>query len=195
MHEPSSTLDPNANWLQQAWVRFDRVSEIFIAAFIALSLLAGATFLLSYVRLAPAWPAFASVAFFLWCATTEMWFLFSTWHVVSNGYEPYFVAVALRQPTLPVVLRPLIALWWGYQSLLALVWGMCAGIAAQQLPLIAGIALALITIALSRATFGFALLAMSAFTKEPVRIMRLWSWRDWWAVASGIIVALAKLCA
>jgi hypothetical protein len=66
---------------------------------------------LSAIWTAPAWQIIAGLLIFFWSITTELWFLIAMWHVVANRRKPYPVGIALGQPRLPALLRPIAALW------------------------------------------------------------------------------------
>jgi hypothetical protein len=92
-------------------------------------------------------------------------------------------------------LRPLAAIWWGYHSLLVLVWGIVLSVFERQMPVTAVCLVALLVIVLGRSTFGYLLLAVTAFTKKQALLYRLWEWRGRWGLAHGALVAAARLVA
>ena len=130
--------------------------------------------------------------FFLWCLVTEIWFLNTTWHVVLNGYRPYPVEIALRQPRLPALLRPISTLWWSYHFLMALAWGIALCVYERQMPIAVVGIVAVATSILSYLCFGYLLLAVTALTKKETVIRRLWGWRGRWAAAHGVMVLAIK---
>jgi hypothetical protein len=175
--------------------RMDAFMGAMIGSLMAVAIVMGATLLLGEASFAPAWQGIAAGLFFLWCVVAEGWFLLTTWHVVLNKYVPYAVAIALFQPRMPVLLRPIAALWWGYQSPLALVWGIVLCVFERAMPTAVACLVAIVTAAFSSVTFGYLLLAVTAFTKEPATIVRIWNWRGRWALAHGVIAFAAKLVA
>ena len=174
------------------WQNFESAVGPLIQAFIAAGIIIGSILFLVESSTGPMWIIADAIVVFIWCVTTEGWLLYSTWHVISKGISPYPIAIALRTPKLPLFVRPFVAIWWGYQSLLALCWAIGAVIASRQMSFLATCVLTLLTYAFAHATFGFALLAVSVFTKGSA-LQKLWTWHDRWALIHALTVIVAHV--
>jgi hypothetical protein len=196
---PVFVQKPNSSSWAEVGNRVEAFAGAFIGSFIAVLLGVGTAQFLNAVWEGPIWQTIAAGLLFGWCLVTEFWFLCTTWDVVLHEPAPCAVAIALRQPTLPVPVRPVMAIWWGFHSLLALTFGisiiMIGFLFGPQMPIGVVLLLGLITSAFAGVTFDYVLLAVTAFTREPAFVQKLWCWRGRWALAHGIVVLAAQVVA
>jgi hypothetical protein len=180
------------------WIEFraqlDGIISAVVGSIAAIGIVTGSVFLFQSAWAGPGWQRSLAALFFLWCLITEFWFLFGTWRAIGNGEEPWAVVVAVQQPRLWPLLRPVASLWWVYHFSLALVWGILLSVAGQ-IPLAVKPLVVLVVTALSYLTFVYVLLAATAFTRNTNVIGRVWNWRGRWALVHGALVLLAEVVA
>jgi hypothetical protein len=138
------------------------------------------------------WLIALGVTFFAWCLVTEVWVGITLWSRFLTHQHPFAVAVAMRQPLMPVLVRPLSSLWWFFHFAQVLVWGIVLTIAEKDMPFIGTLAVAGATTALSYPAFVYLMLAITAWTKDQQQVARIWRWRGPWAIAHGMIVVGAR---
>jgi hypothetical protein len=174
--------------------KIDAVVGAVIGTIIAMNILFGSGFLLfESVRSYPTWQKGLCAVFFVWCVITEMWFILMTWGVIMKQEAPAALAVAMRQPLLPGVLRPIASLWWFFQFMMGLVWGIVLSVAEKDMPTWASAIVAVVISGFAYLTFGYLLLTITAFTKRHDLMVRVWGWRGRWAIAHGLIVLATKV--
>lgn len=178
------------SWISRAGDRLEGL-EAWLGAFVA-SLMAVSIGIPSVlglveglVELRPKLIALLGVATALWA-----WFdtrhLYWTWTCLRRGDRPLAPAVARRQPTLPLLLRPLVAAWW----LIHFAMGLAMILAAEQLhvaptsDLNPAVAKAVVTAVTLVFAFGYALAAhgyllMMVAALAPTRgwVEAVWRWR------------------
>jgi hypothetical protein len=139
------------------------------------------------------WLQLLGITFFIWCILSEGWFLITVWKTILRQEHPSAVVLSLQQPRLPIVLRPIASLWWLFQFLMAVVWGMVLSILEKDMPSWAWGIMSIIISGFTYLTFNYLLLAVTAFTKKRNVITTVWKWRGWWAIAHGLIIVLTKI--
>ena len=174
--------------------KVDAVVGAVIGTIIAINIMLGSGFLLfESARSYPTWQKALCWAFFAWCLLTEIWFVLMAWGVIVKQEAPASVAVAMRQPRLPIPLRPIASLWWLFQFLMGVVWGMVLSIFEKDMPGWAWAIVAIFISGFAYLTFGYLLLAITTFTKKHDVMIRVWGWRGRWAIAHGLIVLATKV--
>ena len=121
-----------------------------------------------------------------------LWRLWSSWS--NHGNHEMILHVAGRQPLLPAILRPLVAMWWMGHFALALVLGaFTEKIAPVDPPTVAVTFLLLGMFWCAFASNIFLIHAVTALTRGPA-VQRVWNWRgvyDLGLVAVGVVWRLA----
>lgn len=174
--------------------KIDSVLSASVGNLIALNILMGSGFLLfDSARNYPLILKAICAIFFLWCVVTELWFVVTSWRVVFRHHNFFAVALAMQQPQVPMLIRPPLALWWGFQLLLALVWGIVITILEKDIPVYANIILVGSISAFAYITFGYFLLVVSVFTKRKDVITKIWGWRTRWAFVHALVIILTRV--
>lgn len=171
----------------------DSIVSAVVGTLIALNLIMGSGFLLfDSVQKRPLWLLILCGVFFLWCLFTEIWFIINMWFVVVRRQTPVSVALAMRQPTVPAPLRIPLSIWWGFQLLMAIAWGLVLTVYEKEMPNYVGLIIAFVSGGFAYLSFGYLLLAITTYTKRIDVVTKVWEWRGRWAFAHGFIIATAK---
>ena len=165
-----------------------------IGTYIALNIIAGSGFwVFESAQAFSIWQQILLAVFFLWSITTELWFIIMSWKIFFEKKELFAITLAMQQPRIPVLFRPLLSLWWIFHFLLALVWGLLLTFFLRDHSLFTNLIIAVITSGFAYLTFGYFLLAITVFTRRYDLMTTVWFWRTRWAIAHGLIVLTTKL--
>lgn len=174
--------------------KIDAVVSAVVGSLIAINITMGSgAVLFAFRQPYASWQKVLGVLFFVWCILTEGWFLIMVWKTILRQEHPSAVALAIQQPRLPVALRPVASLWWLFQFLMAVVWGMVLTIFEKDMPAWAWAIVAVFISGFAYLTFGYLLLTVTAFSKRQDLIARVWGWRGGWAIAHGAVVLATKV--
>jgi len=174
--------------------KIDAVVSAVVGSLIAINITMGSgAILFAFHQPYAMWQKALGVVFFVWCVLTEGWFLIMVWKTILRNEHPSAVALAMQQPRLPGVLRPVASLWWLFQFLMAVVWGMVLSMFEKDMPAWAWAIVAVFISGFAYLTFGYLLLSITAFTKRHDVMARVWGWRGRWAIAHGLIVLATKV--
>ena len=173
--------------------KIDATVSALVGSFIAINIMlgSGAILFASHQPDSP-WQKVPGVLLIIWCVLTESWFLGMTWRTLLRRERPFAVALALQQPQLSLPLRPIASLWWLFQFLMAVGWGIVLSVYEKNLPYWAWGVVVISISGIAYLTFGYLLLAITAFTRRTAVIAKVWRWRGRWAISHGLIVLAAK---
>jgi len=121
-------------------------------------------------------------------AIGELCFVACAWVAAIKTDLPFGPAVAMRQPRIPVLLRPAVAAWWvaHFVGGTALAYSTRHMLPPGSAPFVA----AFLTFCWGAMANTHAMLAIGTFTKDSRVLANAWSWRTRWDILSGILTGL-----
>lgn len=177
--------------------KVDSCISVFVGSFMSLGILFGAASVVfaAFDGSYGAWMRALAILFGAWCLAVEGWYLVTSWCAVARNLHPVAIAIALQQPRLPPILRPIAMIWWSFKFLMGLVWSCILTIMEKDFSTIGVIALGVITSGFAYLTYGYALLAITSLSKNPSILSRVWRWRARWAWAHLVAVLAVEYLA
>lgn len=130
------------------------------------------------------------VAVLVLASLAEWWFIVTAIFSMLRKRHPLVLTVAVLQPRLPPLLRPVMTLWWTGHALVCLLFGVTILFATPMLAWHGHLLITVLTGAFAHMTYVFVLLAVSAMTKSPTALARAWKLRMWWG---GFVFVVAIL--
>ena len=114
----------------------------------------------------------------------------------NRRLHPIAVAAALKHPLVPVMLRPIMAAWWGAHFVLAL--GLTLSLAFVRASqgwdvsdvVVTGFVF-IATLGMAYAMYGYLLLAATTINPEPSVVVKLWRFRTYVNLPLAVLSAAA----
>jgi hypothetical protein len=145
----------------------------------------------------PAWEMDCFYAGFLWTLVADGWLMVMTVHGVVKGRQPLAPLIAVSQPLLPGVFRPLVALWWLLHMVFACVIAVAVSLSISHKEWPEIIVTILISGGASYLAFSYLLLVVTAISRNLDAVLWLWKFRTRWALgifAATFGVEVVKWC-
>ena len=179
------------------WTRNRKAVEDTVCAFFGALLAVGVIIVSGLVvgasRNGTAWEIAGAWLVCLFCLASEGWFLVTAycevrryWQAIDAHPPLFAVAIALQQPRLPYLLRPLAGLWWIFHFWMGMVLAIVPLVAERRMPLGQVVVFGLFATAFAYLAFVYLLLFVTVFTRRPRLIRWIWRWRGPWAVVHGV---------
>ena len=134
-----------------------------------------------------------SCVFLAWTLATELSYVITMFSTISKGIFPTALAVGMNIPRVPIIVRPILAVWWLFHFLMVTVWSVVLNVSAHDIHFDYVVLVAAVTSGMTYLTYGYVVLCVTTFTRSRKTVERLWHWRGRWSLAHGLVVIGSRL--
>jgi hypothetical protein len=143
--------------------------------------------------------SYVVTAIWLTLLIPETWFLWKLKHALEIGHYPFAPWFALKWSKWPLLLRPLISLWWAAHFLIGIVASIyfdnivIADTTTRNIRLVRCLIFIIIDLTIAYSANLYALLAITAAGGKEQIVNNIWRWRIALDLAVAIVAAFYPL--
>ncbi len=138
----------------------------------------------------PFWWKALLIFFLILSSVTDGWFLIKSLILLIRRRHPLGISIAVLQPMVPFIFRPVISLWWLLHALIGLSLGIGIIVLNMHAPWYGHLLLTILTGAGAYMVYVFVLLSVTAFTKSPSILVKTLHLRAWWGGLACLVAFL-----
>ena len=173
--------------------KIDSAYGAVIASFISISVFMGS--LIPWLMTGPYSPEGNAlwIIALIWAILSEGWLIITALVSLIRMKHPIGLTIAVLQPKVPILIRPLLSLWWFLHALIGVIFGITLMVINIHAPWYGHALLIVTSGGIAYMAYVYIMLSVTAFTKSPAILAKVWNLRSWWGGLACLITFLIPL--